>query len=218
MGLSVTTAAASTDLTTSERVKLELGISTMEKNEWLKMVIPAASAAIEDYANNFWAYQTYEEVLSGSGSTRLMLARTPIVGTPTIVIDSVEVTDFNVEDREAGVLFRTQGWIRQVSYWPSISRDSTVWDDHPNIYVTYDAGYNLPSFKTPIAGASTLPANIERACIVTIQSWYRLKGRDPNVSWKQVGDLALGYRKPSGDDSGVELPPEARALISRRIY
>lgn len=218
MSLSITTAAESTDLTTSEHVKLELGISTMDINEWLKLAIPAASSALENYTNKFWAYQQYDEVLSGSGSTRLMLARTPLVGTPVIVIDSNTVTDFTVDDASAGILYRRQGWVRETAGWGGITRDPRVWDDHPNVYVTYYAGYNLPSFKTDIADVDALPANVERAAIVTVKSWYRTKNRDPNVSWKQVGDLALGYRKPSGDETGLELPAEARALVSRRIF
>lgn len=220
MGLSVVAAAESTDLTTTEHLKLELGIDSMEKNTWLKeFAIPAASAALETYANNFWAAQQYEEVIPGSGSTRLMLARTPIVGTPTIIVDSVAVTDFTVEDRDAGILYRRQGWTRQVSGWAgTINRDPDVYDSHPTFYVTYTAGYNLPSFKSDVADATPLPANIERACIVTVKTWYQRKNRDSEVSWKQIGDFALGFRKPSGDDSGLQLPAEARALISRRIY
>ena len=218
MSLSVLAAAESTELTTLERVKLEIGLEASQMNDWIRMVIPAATAMIENEANNFWAAQQYEEVLSGSGSTRLMLARTPIVGTPTIIIDSNAVTDFTVDDAEAGVLYRRQGWIRQVSYWPNASRDPVPWDDHPNIYVTYWAGYNLPSFETDTAGASGLPSNIERACIVTIKDWYQKRSRDPDVSWKQIGDFALGFRKPGGGDSDLRLPPEARALISKRIF
>ena len=218
MGLSVVAAAENTDLTTTEHVKLELGIEDMSKNEWLKMVIPAASRMIENEANNFWAHQQYEELIEGSGSTNLMLARTPIVGTPTIIIDSNAIADFTVEDADAGILYRRQGWIKQVSYWPSINRDPDPMSGHPNIYITYFAGYNLPSFKVVVAGAASVPENIERATILTIKSWYVLRGRDPNVSWKQIGDFALGYRKPSEGDSELRLPPEARALLTKRVF
>ena len=219
MGLTVAAAAESTDLTTTEHVKLELGITSMEKDTWLKLAIAAASAAIEQEANNFWAYQQYEEVLAGSGSTRLMLARTPVVGTPEIVIDGSTIVDFTVDDDRAGVLYRRQGWTREVSYWPSINRDPNPHEGHPNIYVTYYSGYDLPSFKTDNPTSAALPANIERACIVTVKAWYMRRTRDPDVSWKQIGDFALGFRGPKdkeGDD--LRLPPEARALITRRIY
>lgn len=219
MGLTVAAAAESTDLTTTEHIKLELGIESMDKNEWLSMAIRAASAAIEQEANNFWAYQQYEEVLAGSGSTKLMLARTPIVGTPEIVINSETIVDFMVEDAIAGILYRRQGWTREVSYWPSINRDPSPHEGHPNIYVTYYAGYDLPSYKTDTPAAAKLPANIERACIVTVKAWYMRRTRDPDVSWKQIGDFALGFRgsKDKGDDD-LRLPPEARALITRRVF
>ena len=215
--LTVLQAAESTDLTKLEHVKLELGISSTGKNAWISSVIPAASRLIEQEANNFWAAQQYEELISGSGSARLMLARTPIIGTPTIVIDSVAVADFIVEDAEAGVLYRRQGWTRRVSYWPMASRDPIPYEDHPHIYVTYWAGYNLPSFTSDVTDADDLPASIERAAILSIKDWYNKRSRDPNVSWKQVGDLALGFRKSSEGDTDLRLPPEARALISKRV-
>jgi hypothetical protein len=218
VSLQVLTAASSTNLTTVSRVKVELGVTTGEKDAWISQAIPAASKLIEGEANNFWAYQQYLETIPGSGSARLVLARTPVIGTPTIVIDNGTVADFTVEDADAGILYRRQGWTQEVSYWPNtIKRDPNIDDVHPSIYVTYYAGFNLPSFSDPEDGIAYLPANIERACILTVKAWYLRRQRDPDVSWKQVGDFAIGYRKQDSGD-GLGLPPDARALISQRVF
>jgi hypothetical protein len=217
MSLTVETAASSTDLTTTAKVKSELGLTSSTYDTWIDEAIKAASRQLELYANNFWAHQKYLEVLPGSGSTRLMLARTPIVGTPEIVIDSNSVVDFTVDDDKSGVLYRRQGWTQYVSYWPGAARDPDPFNPYPNISVTYYAGYNLSSFDEAVDGVDDLPENIERACIVTVAGWFRRKGRDPDVSWKQVGGLALGFRKQSGDED-LSLPPDARSLVSKRVF
>jgi hypothetical protein len=102
-----------------------------------------------------------------------------------------------------------------------VSYDPLPYEGHPRFVITYDAGYYLPSFTDEITSDQIpLPANVEKACVLSIKAWWHKKNRDSSVSWKQVGDLALGYR---GDApvKGVEtlgLPPEARALIKPRIF
>lgn len=153
----------------------------------------------------------------------MMLDRTPIVGTPTILsTDNEVIVDFVVEDALAGMLYRRLGWTQEVSYLNNITRDSMVFEEHPSFVVTYTAGYHLPSFADEIdtsAGQVALPANYEQACILTIKSWFHKKSRDASVSWKQVGDLALGYRGDSAKDAHMlGLPAEARGLIKTRIF
>lgn len=221
--LEVLQAAPATDLTTIPQVAAEVGTLTPDQHDWIALAIRSASDLIVQEANQFFAQQRYQETIAGSGSTELVLARTPILGTPTILtVDNEVIVDFVVEDREAGILYRRQGWTRDISYLPSITSDFLPDVTHPRFIVTYDAGYWLPSFPDPMAASQVpLPANIEQACVLTLKSWWTKKGRDPNISWKQVGDLALGYRsesKTSGDAPMLNLPPEARILIRPRIF
>ena len=220
--LEVLTAAESNDLTTMDAVVTELGTLTSAQKSWVAFQITAASALIEQAANQHFAQQQFKETIEGSGSSTLMLSRTPIIGTPTILSTNNDViADFVVEDAEAGILYRQQGWTRMVSYWPdTITHERLGFESHPSFVITYNAGYHLPSFPDAAAnGEIPLPANIERACIVTIKDWWHKKNRDGSVSWKQVGDLALGYRGDTTKDTGVlELPPEARGLIKQRIF
>ena len=220
--LEVVTPAVATDLTTIVAVETELGTLTSAQKAWANSAIEAASALIEQEANQIFPQQNYTETLEGSGSSELMLDRTPILGTPTIITtDNEVIVDFVVKDALAGLLYRRQGWTQEISYHRNITYDPMAYDTHPTFVVTYDGGYHLPSFPEAIGdGEIALPANIERACVLTVKAWWHSKNRDSTVSWKQVGDLALGYR---GDAAAkgtepLRLPPEARALIKPRIF
>ena len=223
--LEVLTAASSHDLTTAPAVANEVGTLTPAQQEWVALAISSASSLIEDAANQKFAEQEFKETIEGSGSSKMMLSRTPILGTPTIVSTVNEViVDFVVESADAGILYRRLGWTQEVSYLRGITYDPLAYETHPGFVITYDAGYYLPSFTAAITESQTpLPPNVERACILTVKAWWHKKNRDSSVSWKQVGDLALGYRgDPAAskkDSSGMlELPPEARGLIKPRIF
>jgi hypothetical protein len=221
--LEILEAAPSTDLTTIAQLVAEIGTLTPDQQDWVSLAIRSASSLIEQEANQVFAQQRYREVIGGSGSTQLMLDRTPILGTPTILsTDNEPIVDFLVEDRDAGLLYRRQGWVREVSYLPGIYREPLAGEEHPRFSIDYNAGYYLPSFTDPItADQKPLPPNIEQACILSIKAWWHKKNRDSTVSWKQVGDLALGYRgeaAPKGGEGMLALPAEARGLIKPRIF
>jgi hypothetical protein len=145
--LEVVTAAEATDLTTIVAVETEIGTLTPAQKSWAMSAIEAASFLIEQEANQFFAEQNYTETIPGSGSTQLMLDRTPILGTPTIITtDNEVIVDFTVEDAKAGILYRRQGWTQEISYHRNITYDPAAYDAHPTFVITYDAGYHLPSF------------------------------------------------------------------------
>jgi hypothetical protein len=224
--LEVLTAATSHDLTTITAVASEIGTLTSDQKGWVGRQITFASSLIEQEANQVFAEQEYKETLEGSGSPELMLDRTPVLGTPSILSTSNEViVDFVVEDAASGLLYRRLGWTQEVSYLGgSITLDPLGFETHPGFVVTYDAGYHLPSFEEAATDTQVpLPGNVEQACILTVKAWWHKKNRDSTVSWKQVGDLALGFRGDAaakkGPDSGaLMLPPEARGLIKPRIF
>jgi hypothetical protein len=219
--LEVVTAAPATDLTTITAVQTELGTLTAAQQAWAMSAIEAASALVGQEANQVFPQQAYQETIEGSGSSTLMLDRTPILGTPTILSTLNEViVDFVVEDALAGILYRKQGWTQEISYQRSITYDPLAYETHPRFIISYNAGYHLPSSPDSAdVDEIELPAHIERACVLTVKAWFHSKNRDSTVSWKQVGDLALGYRGDATKGAGtLGLPPEARALIKPRIF
>lgn len=215
MSITIVTPAESTGLTTAAAVKSVLGVSSSKFDAELNRLVDAATAAIESYVGHVYAKQTYEEVVAGKSHPLLMLTNTPIIGLPVILVEGSPVVDFEVRDADAGVLYRQVGWASAAWigwYSEPVERPGT---EDLNYAVTYEAGYIVPGLPD-----STLPKNIEQACIETIVAWYRAASRDPAVKSKKVGDLAITYKdesESSPSTASAGLPPMARALLSRRV-
>jgi hypothetical protein len=165
MAITVTTAARSTRLTRVENVQSDLGITT--DTVLIERLIDEASAAIESYCHRPFAREAYTETLAGYGSNKLMLSRTPIVGTPSaLLFDSNVLTDFSVADANAGLLYRRGGFAWTAQTFPGLSAGGGFLDlgsplprsEEPLYAVDYIAGYLLPDqnllAKTTLSAAS----------------------------------------------------------------
>lgn len=213
MSITVTTPAEQTSLTTVAAVKAALGVASSKFDAELTRLIAAATSAIETYVGHVYAQQTYEEGVVGSDHPMLMVTNVPVVGTPVVLSGGSPVTDFEVRDAAAGVLYRQVGWA---------AGDWVGWETEPvaqhstgelTYYVTYVAGYVLPGQPD-----ADLPGHIEQACIETVVAWYRGAKRDPSVASKKVGDLTITYQDTEVPTAAaLGLPPMARALLSRRV-
>src|SRR5688500_19700763 len=113
-----------------------------------------------------------------------MLSRTPVeslVAGGLSLYDSV-ITDHRIENAAAGFLWRLSGWPHAFGskghYGRRVDRDSV---DRDAVVVEYWAGYQMPG-ETPIIGAYPLPADVERAALLTVQHWFRGGSRDPGIS------------------------------------
>lgn len=214
MGVQITVPAESTGLTTTAAVKAALGVASTRFDPDLERLILAATSAIEAYCGHTFAKQTYLEDVAGSNHPMLMLTNTPIVSVTSIVCDSEPVTDFEISDAGAGVLYREVGWAAKA--WVGWGTEAFVvpGTEVLNFHVTYEAG-----FVTPGLTDDDLPKHIEQACLETVVSWYRSQNRDPAVESKKVGDLAITYKTgdslPTAETLGI--PPSARAMLSRRV-
>ena len=193
-----------------DTVKEALGISVGTYDALLTRLILAATNAIEDYVGHVYAKQTYTETVAGSGHPVLLLTNVPIVGTPAVTADNSPITDFEVQDRAVGSLYRLAGWA--ISGWIG-------WGAEPrhipgteglNFSVVYEAGYVMPSEQN-----RDLPAAVEQACVETVVAWYKRAPRDPSVKSKKVGDLNITYSDKAVD--ALAIPASARALLSRRV-
>lgn len=218
--LSVLEDAAVTDLTTVAAAHsfLELDPLDVSRDELIASLIRQASAAIVDYTGRQWAERQYLEICRGTGGTELLLTHTPIIGTPTITLDSSPVVDFMVDDVEAGVLYRKLRWTAAPDWGWNIEPAVMPGASEPNFYVTYYAGYVLRG-GTALAGADSraLPESIERACLIAVGDWLKRVPRDNSISSKKVGDLATSYKSAYEASPAIPLPGDALALLPRRI-
>ncbi len=149
MGISVTTVAVSRRLTRKEHVQREIPGAD---GAVLDALIDGASAAIETYCNRPFGREALVETLPGYGSPDLQLARTPVVAVSGVQRDLDVITDFSIESRDEGVLYRRVGWSWEVQAiagfagrqrFPGFGVPLPGTED-PRISVTYVAGYVLP--------------------------------------------------------------------------
>lgn len=212
--LTVTTAADATNLVTLAEVKSKLRLTGTEEDALLAALIAEASQACCDHVGRPIARQRYTETVKAYDLIELQLSRFPIDTDEevTVTIDGGAVTDFSIEDAEAGILLREVGWpwSGSLSGIDFRAPDSEV----PTVTVVYTAGWGVPSQVAP-AGSLTLPASIARACFETVKEWWLRDQRDPAITGRNVpqagGAAAVSYAPPSTEL--LALPPVALALL-----
>lgn len=139
MAITFTTRPLSTNLTTvanaQERLKLGPGV----EEPLLGRLIAGATSTILTHCGQEFARCQVTETLKGYGDGRLMVGRTPIVTLGTVLYNSEPVTDFTVDDADAGLLTRrlgtewtrqwAPGWIQpwQVPYTEEAAYTATYW-------------------------------------------------------------------------------------------
>ena len=153
MALTTNTPAQTRRLTRRENVKAELAITTASDDALFDRLIDQASRAIERYCRRPFPREVYTETLGGFGEVELMLARTPIVAVSSVLYDLDVITDYVVNDADAGILYRQVGWFWTAQVlsglvgkqrWPGIG-DPLPRQEEPRFTVGYTAGYLLPS-------------------------------------------------------------------------
>jgi hypothetical protein len=205
-------------LTTLANAKDELGITDSTQDDRLERYILQASSAIEGYCDRAFRKTSQVETLQASGTRRIVLARTPLASLTSIVVDetTVDADEYEIEDASAGIVYRERGWPRRDAVVPwSISHDAIAGTAKRDVVVTYTGGYVLPNDST---GTRDLPFDVEAACLLTVVSIYRGRGRDRAVSSKGTGDASVSYRLPNtiiGVGMGGVIPDEATVMLAK---
>lgn len=225
MSVTVIESATNFLLTTRETAKRELGLTTTDDDDVISDMIVRASSAIARETRRVFGVETVTETMDGSGSRLLGLSRTPIVEITEITEDGTAITDYTVEDAEAGALYRANGWGRSggLRMWGTESYASGYilpgYQDQ-RYTVTYRAGYLLPSDVNPYllpADPQNLPGAVEQACLETVKAWFMSRDVDPAVASIRVGQLAVAYRGESSSTPMGSLPQSALGLL-RNYY
>lgn len=231
MGVTVIVPAGNALLTTRETVKTELGIADAETTDDIIIsdLIVRASSAIARECRRVFGVETVTETLDGTGSRILGLSRYPIVEVTEVTEDGAVITDYSIEDADAGALYRANGWGRSggLRMWGAEAYASgyTLPGYQDQRYaVTYRAGYLLPSdvneWILPDATLQNLPGAVEQACLETVKAWYLGRGADPSmaVASVRVRDMQVTYRDASSSSTPPgTLPPSALGLL-RQYY
>lgn len=196
--LTIVTPATVTALTDLASVKLELGVSGSTEDPYLQAQITQASAAIVSWCGRVFAREVVSEVWRLDADTQpLSLARYPVVTITSVIEDGTTLAGSDYElDADAGML------------WRLASDERAAWRAR-KITVAYTAGYLLPGQV-----GRTLPADVERACILMVAAQYNAQGRDPML--RSDGAQGIGQVSYLDPRAGMEaMPPQAAALLWR---
>lgn len=195
--LEVITPAPTGDLTTLETVKAELGITGDEHDAFLSRKIAEVSENMARYRGYPFGRQTYRETFRIDRSAAVLILSRRWGG---IQIDSVtadgtvlQATQYEL-DNDAGLLYRLES-------------DSQVAWRARKVVVKYQAGFVL---------LTTLPRDLEEACIGMVVAAYHAKGRDPALRSIDVPDVVrtdfwggASVQKQGG------LPADVAAVVDR---
>lgn len=187
--LKVLVPATSKQLTTLEMAYDFLGISSdAGADAQLNFLIDVASDIIAGYCGREFALQKYEEKLPGYGTNKLLLSVTPIKNIESVTVDGLPVDDYEVESDEAGILYRSKGWV----WRPKLSWD-IVYSVIPNseelnVDVVYEAGFILPGQE-----GRDLPGDLEYACLLVIKALLETEERSPGITSERIGDWQASY-------------------------
>ena len=191
--LEVITPASSINLTTAAAVRLNLG-DNAPANDVIEAYIKQASSAIATYCNRTLVLETLRETIRLNGRPMIgrldiTLSRYPVVGAPTVTEGDVELEDgIDYEfDRQTAEFIRLRN--DSPSYWPESKK----------IVIDYDAGYS----------SSTLPPEIERACIILISGLASFTERDPSVRIEMVSGIGQ-----TSYDLGKGIPSSVAMLLA----
>lgn len=212
MGITVTTTATNVNMTELETVKSLLKIKDSKYDTDLTGIIQRASSAIVSHCDRPFALQTYTETLSGDGSNFLVLRHSPLQSVTSVTLRGDSVTDYSIDDKEDGILFRELGWGWTVGQSRGLAGHPLSGSELNKWTVVYTAGYSMPGDIATATGVLNLPGPLEQAAIQTIKHWFRNKASRDDVAAKAVGALSIQYAL---DKSELGLPPSVEGLLRK---
>lgn len=213
----VTTAADKTDLVTLAEVKTRLRLEDSAEDGRLSALIAEASAVCCDHVGFQIARQRYTHTVKSFGDFELLIGLGYIDTSQavTVSIAGDPVTDFTVEDAEAGILLREAGWP-----WSGSTGGITGYrvggSELPTVTVVATHGWGVPEQTAP-AGTAVLPPAIARACWEAVKEWWLLDQRDPLVSSRTLPNVGGGNAAVAHYPLAErrELPPVSLALLRK---
>jgi hypothetical protein len=213
MGLTVTTAATDERVVTVAALESILGTTST----LLAVIADRASDAVRSVVDvPSLGVQTYTETLAGSGDNFLPLSVHPIADITSVTLDSSIITDYVVDDKAVGILFRENGWRKRVKAFnttlaqvPHFGRE-----DPTDLSVVYTAGYKMPGSTATSTGVETLPLIFEQAGIEIVKDWFAGRKSLSNIKRKKIGPLEIEFALAQ---SLHGIPDRAEMLLARAM-
>lgn len=233
--MSITVCASSTDLdlTTTGMLKNLLGTTSTANDAYLSTLIRTASKWAETQVGYPLTAQSYSETVAGFSRLQLLVNRTPLRAIDRILdatdsgtANEIRTSEFVVEDRDAGILTRPQGWdwnpLMAGHLFDSalpLSLTPMPGQEMKTYVVDYRAGFTYRGLETSSVNWSTqkgttstgrtLPEDIELAVMFRAQAFF--VGGDEAAS-ESLDDLSVNYRSLGTDANGRLLTRAADLL------
>lgn len=195
---------------TLDRVQRELNVVDESKLDLLEDLILEAKAMTDAFCNRSFSKQVdIVEKVRGYDDAFVFVSITPIIEVTEISIDGVVLatTDYEIDDANAGTIYRENGWESKSTFLPGIMNRPVPNSQQANIQITYDGGYILPGDT-----GRTLPYDIERANFQIVKHLFQSRFRDMSVKSEKVDDI---YSVTYGDGAVADLPQIAMDLLNR---
>jgi uncharacterized phiE125 gp8 family phage protein len=156
-------------LTSLATVKEYLNITVGSEDNLLERLINSCTDFIESYCGRRFKIEVYvSEKYDGNSEKKLYLKNYPIILVSELKIDNIVIAlaDFKIYNNE-GSLYYTAGFNKEMQ----------------NILVSYQAGY------------STIPYDLEQACIKLVAGIYQSRGGTAatGVKSENIGDYSVSY-------------------------
>lgn len=176
-------------LTTLAAVKLYKGITGAELDALITAMIPRVSAAVETYLSRKIESASHIEIRDGNGGRSMMLVQYPVTAVSALIIDGKVISQSSA--------YGESGW-RQANRSIMLTGYRFT-RGAANVQINYIAGY------------TTVPADIEQACIETLLLALERRSHI-DVSSKSLAGETISYIT-------ADLPPSARKLLDphRRV-
>lgn len=198
MAVTVTVPPSTTKLIALADLKAVLGITDSANDTLLGNIIQRGSDAIARFCNRVFAQRAVQETLPGPGGQLLKLKFAPITALTSIALDgeTVDSTAYTITEPDAGIVFCESGW---------------AYTGHKYSYTAiYTHGYNLPD----MAGADTLPHDIQQAALELCKGMWLGRQRDPSVTMESVPDVyTVQYGQGKNGVAVGALPPNVQELL-----
>jgi hypothetical protein len=159
-------------------------------------LINAASDLIEGYCNRkFKRIVGTIEKLPGHGTSRLVLARTPIESVASVVFDgaTVDATSYALEDVDSGFLYKETGWEWTAKVVDAAGPFQLPSSEERLFVVTFTGGYHLPNDGALPGGATPLPSVVREACLMVATALAKMRGRDTSIQAESLGNASVQY-------------------------
>jgi len=189
-------------LITLQQLKDKLGITDTSQDDYLEFIINAISDDFEQYCDRVFREVTITDYeLVGNDRSKIVLPQRPITSIDSVYLNGClleeKVDDeyggyfrVNQTDADAGVVTRQAGWWAKTFVNNPLAQNRDYDKNNVNIKITYTGGY------------STIPANLQMACLSECARQYDYEaGGYRNISSEKIQSVSQKFMDSDIDSS-----------------